>query len=61
MKHRKLRIAWSVAWGVLASMLIVLWLDSYWHLEGVAEPLNRMLSGPRRYRAAFAFGILAQA
>jgi hypothetical protein len=29
MKHRKLRIAWSVAWGILAVLLIVLWVRSY--------------------------------
>ena len=30
MKYRKLRIAWSVAWGVVAVSLIVLWVRSYW-------------------------------
>jgi len=30
MKYRKLRIAWSVAWGVLCLLLIVLWVRSYW-------------------------------
>jgi hypothetical protein len=29
MKHRKLRIAWSVAWGVLCVLLIALWVRSY--------------------------------
>jgi hypothetical protein len=29
MKHRKLRIAWSVAWGVAAVLLCVLWVRSY--------------------------------
>ncbi len=29
MKHRKLRIAWSVAWGLVAVLLIVLWVRSY--------------------------------
>ena len=29
MKHRKQRIAWSVAWGVLAVLLCVLWVRSY--------------------------------
>jgi hypothetical protein len=29
MKHRKLRIAWSVAWGVVAVLLIALWVRSY--------------------------------
>jgi hypothetical protein len=35
MKHRKLRIAWSVAWGVVALLLCVLWVRSYWY-EDVA-------------------------
>ena len=31
MKYRKLRIAWSVAWGTVAMLLCVLWVRSlYW-------------------------------
>ena len=33
MRFRKLRIAWSVAWGVLALLLIVLWVRSYWFFD----------------------------
>jgi hypothetical protein len=33
MKHRKLRIAWSVAWGLLAVLLSVLWVRSYWWMD----------------------------
>jgi hypothetical protein len=33
MKYRKLRIAWSVGWGVLCLMLIVLWVRSYSHCD----------------------------
>ena len=29
MKYRKLRIAWSVAWGLVAVLLCVLWVRSY--------------------------------
>jgi len=29
MKYRKLRIAWSVVWGLLAVLLIVFWVRSY--------------------------------
>src|SRR3954471_5078772 len=29
MKYRKLRIAWSVGWGLLAVLLTVLWVRSY--------------------------------
>ncbi len=30
MKYRKLRIAWSVAWGLAAVLLAVLWVRSRW-------------------------------
>src|SRR6478609_7250090 len=30
MRFRKLRIAWSVAWGLACVLLIVLWVRSYW-------------------------------
>src|SRR5262245_7567786 len=33
MKYRKLRIAWSVAWGVIAVLLCVLWVRSYWWMD----------------------------
>jgi hypothetical protein len=33
MTFRKLRIAWSVAWGVVALLLCVLWVRSYWWVE----------------------------
>jgi hypothetical protein len=38
MRFRKLRIAWSVVWGVAAVLLIALWVRSYWYcdtIEGV--------------------------
>jgi hypothetical protein len=35
MKHRKLRIAWSVFWGVPCVFLIVLWARSYWYAESL--------------------------
>ena len=31
MKHRKLRIAWSVAWGIVAVLLVALWVRSHWY------------------------------
>ena len=34
MKYRKLRIAWSVAWGVVAVLLCVWWVRSYWWWDG---------------------------
>jgi hypothetical protein len=30
MKYRKLRIAWSVGWGVVGLLMIALWVRSYW-------------------------------
>ncbi len=30
MKHRALRIAWSVTWGIVAVLLVVLWVRSYY-------------------------------
>ncbi len=41
MKHRKLRIAWSVAWGVVAVLLVGLWVRSYWYLDQLTLPINR--------------------
>src|SRR5262245_29601925 len=35
MRFRKLRIAWSVAWGLLAALLIVLWVRSYRYYDMV--------------------------
>src|SRR5262245_54207520 len=31
--YRKLRIAWSVGWSLVAVLLIVLWVRSYWRLD----------------------------
>jgi hypothetical protein len=35
MTYRKLRITWSVSWGVIAVLLIVLWARSYWQVEHI--------------------------
>ena len=35
MNYRKLQIAWSVVWGLLAVLLVWLWLSSYWRMSGV--------------------------
>jgi hypothetical protein len=40
MKHRKLRIAWSVGWGLLAVLLCVLWVRSFWKLDNVSSGLT---------------------
>jgi hypothetical protein len=42
MRFRKLRIAWSVGWGLLAVLLIVLWVRSYWRSDVAYLPDNRM-------------------
>jgi hypothetical protein len=33
MKYRKLRIAWSVVWGLAALLLVVLWVRSFQRVE----------------------------
>src|SRR4051794_16934143 len=35
MRFRKLRIARSIGWGVLAVLLVVMWARSFWYCEGV--------------------------
>jgi hypothetical protein len=41
MKYRKLRIAWSVVWGLAVMLLVVLWVRSYWWLDGLkGKPLK---------------------
>ena len=35
MKYRKLRIAWSVAWGIVCLLLIALWARSFWQYDDV--------------------------
>src|SRR5262245_12959310 len=34
MRFRKLRIAWSAFWGLACVLLIVLWVRSYWYVDG---------------------------
>lgn len=35
MRYRKVRIAWSVVWGVVAVLLVLLWVRSYWRYDFV--------------------------
>jgi hypothetical protein len=37
MRFRKLRIAWSVVWGVVAVLLCVLWVRSYWRVDYIEK------------------------
>jgi hypothetical protein len=39
MKYRKLRIAWSVGWGIACLLLVVLWVRSYWWTDSANCPL----------------------
>jgi hypothetical protein len=39
MRYRKLRIAWSVAWGVVCALLVVLWVRSSHHAESIYIPV----------------------
>jgi hypothetical protein len=48
---RGLRIAWSVWWGILCLLLIVLWVRSYWHMDIVAIP-----SPPDRFMSVSYYG-----
>jgi hypothetical protein len=41
MRFRKLRIAWSVLWGVVALLLCVLWVRSYWRIDVLHSPSTR--------------------
>jgi hypothetical protein len=34
-RFRKLRIAWSVGWGLLAILLCALWVSSYWQWQSL--------------------------
>jgi hypothetical protein len=36
--HRKLRIAWSVAWAILCVLFVALWWRSYWWVERIHMP-----------------------
>jgi hypothetical protein len=38
MRYRKLRIAWSVVWGVASVLLIALWVRSYWRMDTLELP-----------------------
>jgi hypothetical protein len=49
MKHRKLRMAWSVAWGIATVVLVALWVFGYWHWQGSAPLLFHVCVGPERY------------
>jgi hypothetical protein len=45
MKHRKLRIAWSVTWSVVAVLLIMLWLRSFRNVDFIPRSNYQMVIG----------------
>jgi hypothetical protein len=38
MKYRKLRIAWSVTWGIVCLLLVAVWVRSYSYLDTIGTP-----------------------
>jgi hypothetical protein len=44
LRFRKRRVAWSVAWGVLALLLIVFWVRSYWITDLVSRINSRRIA-----------------
>jgi hypothetical protein len=43
MRLRKLRIAWSVVWGMLCVLLIAFWVRSYWSHDEMAWDISKSL------------------
>lgn len=42
LRFRKLRIAWSVAFGIVAVLLCVLWVRSYWRTDSMYAHLGNL-------------------
>lgn len=54
---RGLRVAWSVWWGILCVLLVVLWVRSYWHPDSVTSvDSNLVLSRLGSNCGVFFFG-----
>jgi hypothetical protein len=58
MKFRKLRIAWSVTWGVLTVLLIILWANSNVSVDKFAVPVTqatyfKFVSVPNQFGIGF--------
>jgi hypothetical protein len=57
MRFRKLRIAWSVAWGIAAVLLVALWVRSYWWDEQLNIPLSdTRVFAPQSFVGTVSFG-----
>src|SRR5262245_38644037 len=55
MKFRKLRIAWSVFWGLACVLLIVLWVRSYWRLDILDYKSARTMTRVISFRGSVGF------
>src|SRR5689334_2853665 len=53
MRYRKLRIAWSVVWGLLALAVFVLWVRSYWWQDCVMIRHANMVRQQRSFGEYF--------
>src|SRR5689334_18375262 len=47
MRFRKLRIVWSVFWGIACVLLIALWVRSYWFSDTIRTPNGWTYSSSR--------------
>lgn len=54
MKHRKLWIAWSIWWGAVAVLFMVLWVRSYWWYD-IANVSGTGTASFLSYRGGFGF------
>jgi hypothetical protein len=50
MEYRKLRIMWSAAWGLVALVILVLWVRSYWVNEWLQLYRGQSLQNISNYR-----------
>src|SRR5689334_19264816 len=50
LRFRKLRIAWSVFWGLACVLLIVLWVRSYW--------CSDVFNGPGKFSMSTENGVI---
>jgi hypothetical protein len=56
MRFRKLRIAWSVGWGLLAVLLIALWVRSYWWYDRIAIYSSTQAFGVASFHGELVYG-----
>jgi hypothetical protein len=61
MRFRKLRIAWSVFWGLACVLLVVLWVRSYWWTQVGSSPFTEKWSiSYGSYPGVIAIGVRSQ-